>query len=275
MSWVWLSGTGIQYWPIKTVFLHYTFCLLSQLISFVFISHPVLLWAMLIRRWCKTQSECLYMGFAWAEKWYVSKYLEEIYLKSALAVSFFSFENLLSENGTSVREVPVHLKAGVWNLASWLLPAKAAASETLLLRWRVESWKRSLFRGLRIPRACVRVYARVFVHTCALGRSVHGSKGVYGKGWWQAGFGFSWRHEKLQQFFVWKQHYCWSVKKNLRIAPATLLALAEQQAASGPTFSDTQLGHAEALMDTGVQVACPLLCPQGQLWKPGCWRGNL
>lgn len=47
---------------------------------------------------------------------------------------FFSFENLLSENGTSVREVPVHLKAGVWNLASCLLPAKAAASETPLLR---------------------------------------------------------------------------------------------------------------------------------------------
>lgn len=67
---------------------------------------------------------------------------------------FFSFENLLSENGTSVREVPVHLKAGVWNLASCLLPAKAAASETPLLRWRVESWKACVY----LERVCVSMH---------------------------------------------------------------------------------------------------------------------
>lgn len=270
MSWVWLSGTGIQYWPIKTVFLHYTFCLLSQLISFIFISHPVLLRAMLIIRWCITQSECLYMGFARAEKWYVSEYLEEMYLKSALAVSFFFFWKFAKwEWDIGPR--------GASSPQSWCaeLGLMFASSQGCCIgnpALALKGWK---LKGLRIPRACVRVYARVFVHTGSSGRSVHGSKGVYGKGRWQAGFGFSWRHEKLHQFFVWKQHHCRSVKKNLRIAPAMLLALPEQQAAKGPTFSDTQLGHVEALMDTDVQVACPLLCPQGQLWKPGCWRGNL
>ena len=78
------------------------------------------------------------MDFAWAEKWFVSKYLEEIYLKLALAISFFfwKFAKSVGENGTSVWEVPVHLKASVLNLALCLLPAKAAASEILLLQWR-------------------------------------------------------------------------------------------------------------------------------------------
>lgn len=132
MSWYWLSGTGIQYWPIKPVFLCYTFCLLSQLISFIFISHPLLLWAMLIIRWCTAQSECLYMDFAGAGKWYVSEYLEEIYLKLALAISFF-FRKLaksVGKNGTSVWEVPVQLKAVVLNSALCLLPANAVHQQS-------------------------------------------------------------------------------------------------------------------------------------------------
>lgn len=74
-----------------------------------------------------------------------------------------------AESGTSVWEVPVHLKDDVLNLALCLLPAKAAASEILLLGWRFESWKRSLLLGLCIPRVvclCVRVCVHGLTHTC-------------------------------------------------------------------------------------------------------------
>lgn len=118
------------------------------------------------------------------------------------------------------------------------------------------------------------VYAHAFTHTYASAYPVHGLKCVHGKVWWQAGFGFgfAWHHEKLHKLFFWKEHYCWSVRINLHITPAMLMALPEQGAAKGPTFSDTQLWFWLMRRSiTEVQVACPLLCLQGQLWKPGCW----
>lgn len=103
------------------------------------------------------------MDFAWMEKQYVCKYLYEIHLKSALTFSFFflcKFAKSVGENGTPVWEVPVHLKASVLNSGSCLLPATAASSETLLLWWRFENWKRSLLLGLCVcpERACRGTY---------------------------------------------------------------------------------------------------------------------
>lgn len=62
----------------------------------------------------------------------------------------------------------------------------------------------------------------------------------------------------------------------------TLLLNGEDKPPHQPRYADgfaravshqrPSLQRHPALTMTDVQVACPLLCPQGQLWKPGCWR---